>query len=111
MLRRVKRTVKAKPPFYARHPVRHSVEELRAHYQHVVAIGTQIERARELLDAGVSHHLVCPPNFNRNHSWGCACAGLDSLPDDSTADLKGFLEDFYEVHDPSERYNTLESVA
>lgn len=105
MLRRVKRTVKAKPPFYGRHPVRHSVEELRSHYQHVAAIGNQIEHAREQLDAGVSHHLVCPPNFNRNHLWGCGCSGLDSMPDDSTADLKGFLEDFYGHVDPNARYN------
>ncbi len=105
MLRRVKRTVKAKPPFYGRHAVRHTADELRSHYKHVVAIGTQIANARARLDAGEEHHLVCPPNFNRNHAWGCACAGLDSLPDDATADLKGFLQDYYEVHDPNERYN------
>ncbi len=105
MLRRTKRTAKAKPPFYGRHPVRHTVEELRAHYKHVVAIGTQIANAHARLDAGEDHHLVCPPNFGRNHMWSCACAGLDSLPDDSTADLQGFLQDFYQLCDPNERYN------
>lgn len=104
MLRRVKRTARAKPPFYGRHWVPHSVEELRSHYKHIIAIGAQIERAHEQLDAGVSHHLVCPPNFNRNHSWSCPCAGLDTLPDDD-GDLESFLEDFYQPHDPNERYN------
>jgi hypothetical protein len=103
MLRRVKRTPRAKPPFYGRFWVAHQEEELRSHYKHVIAVGRQIEHAREQLDAGVEHHLVVPPNFNRNHGWSCPCAGLDSLPDDG-ADLEGFLEDFYEYHDPNERY-------
>jgi RecB family exonuclease len=104
MLRRVKRTVKAKPPFYGRHPVRHSVAELRSHYMHVIGWGMRIEDARRRLDAGESHHIVCPPSFSRNHNWGCACAGLDSMPDDDQADLEGFLQDFYEVCDPNARY-------
>lgn len=105
MLRRVKRTVKANPPFYGRHPVRHDTSELRSHYKHVIAIGLQIERARNMLFCGEDFHVVCPPNFSRSHGYSCPCAGLDSLPDDATADLEGFLEDFYERVDPNERYN------
>lgn len=103
MLRRVKRTAKAKPPFYGRHWVPHQVEELRSHYKHVIGIGRQIENARAQLDEGEDFHIVCPPNFNRNHSWSCPCFGLDTLPDDD-GDLEGYLEDFYEKHDPNSRY-------
>jgi hypothetical protein len=103
MLRRVKRTAKAKPPFYGRHRVPHSIEELRSHYNHVIGIGMQIEHAHERLDQGVSPHVICPPNFNRSHSWSCPCAGLDTLPDDG-GDFEGFLADFYEPYDPNERY-------
>ncbi len=103
MARRVKRTVKAKPPFYDRFHVPHSDQELRSHYLHVVGIGRMIERARAELDSGESHHVVCPPYFNRNHSWSCSCAALDTMPDEN-ADLEGYLADFYEAFDPNERY-------
>jgi hypothetical protein len=104
MLRRVKRSARAKPPFYGRHWVPHTQEELRSHYKHVVAVGRQIEHARRLLDEGVSHHYVCPPNFSRNHTWSCSCTALDTMPDDG-ADLEAYLEDFYEPFDPNARYS------
>jgi PD-(D/E)XK nuclease superfamily len=104
MLRRVKRTPRAHPPFYGRHWVPHNPDELRSHYKHVVGIGRQIENARAQLDAGADHHYVTVPNFNRNHSWSCACFGLDTLPDDG-GDLEGYLEDFYEPYNPNERYD------
>jgi hypothetical protein len=109
MLRRVKRTPRAKPPFYGRHAVHHSVEELRSHYQHVVGIGHMIDQARQMLDEGMSHHLVCPPKFDRNHSWSCRCVGLDTLPDDGDR-LEEYLADYYEPYNPNERYDETETV-
>lgn len=110
MLRRVKRTARAKPPFYGRHEVRHNVDELRAHYRHVVALGTEIQRAREALDAGRSHHDVCPPNVNRGHAWACSCRDVTSMFDDGS-DVEAFIQDFYEPHDAWARYATEEEGA
>jgi hypothetical protein len=104
MLRRVKRTAKAKPPFYGRYWVPHNPDELRSHYKHVIGIGRQIEQARADLDAGEEHHIVVPPFFNRSHPWSCPCVGLDTLPDDGS-DLEDYLSDFYEAYDPDERYH------
>jgi len=103
MARRVKRTKAAKPPFYGRHEVRHTVNELRSHYKHVVGIGRQITRARERLDAGEEFHVVCPPSQGREHEWKCICSRLGSMFDDGS-DYQAYLEEFYEVHDPLERY-------
>jgi hypothetical protein len=103
MLRRVKRTARAKPPFYARHEVRHNLEELRSHYQHVEAIGMQIHAARLRLDAGEPHHLVCPPSISSSHQWSCDCSKLGALPDDGS-DLEYVLEDAFVKHDPYARY-------
>lgn len=107
MLRRVKRTARAKPPFYMRHEVRHNVNELRAHWRHCVAIGWQISGAREALDAGADHHDVCPPSVDRSHSWACSCAPLGAMLDDGS-DVEGFLSELYEVYDPMERYGEKE---
>jgi PD-(D/E)XK nuclease superfamily len=107
MARRVKRTSRANPPFYARHEVRHNPDELRAHYRHVVAIGREIERTRRALDAGSNHHDVCPPTISRNHTWSCNCASITGMFDDGS-DIEAFLQDLYEVHDPWERYEEKE---
>jgi hypothetical protein len=103
MLRRVKRTARAKPPFYSRHEVRHNLQELRSHYQHVVGIGHQIATARDRLDAGESFHEVCPPSVSSSHQWSCDCAKLGALPDDGS-DLEFMLQDAFQPYDPWARY-------
>ncbi len=101
--RRVKRTPRAKPPFYARHEVRHNVDELRAHYKHVAAIGDQIAFARLQLDSGGEHHKIVPPSAGREHQWKCACAPLGAMFDDGSA-AEDYLEELWEPYDPLERY-------
>jgi hypothetical protein len=103
MARRVKRTKAAKPPFYGRHEVRHTVDELRNHYKHVAGLGRQMSEARQRLDDGESFHVVCPPSQGREHEWKCICSRLGSMFDDGS-DYEAYLEEFYEVHDPMERY-------
>jgi hypothetical protein len=103
MLRRVKRTARAKPPFYGRHEVRHNVAELENHYHHIIGIGLQIQAARQRLDAGESHHVVCPPSASRNHGYSCSCSGITTMFDDGS-DVEGYLAEFWEEHDPMERY-------
>jgi hypothetical protein len=109
MLRRVKRTARANPPFYARHVIQHNEEELRNHFRHVVAIGDMISEARAKLDAGADHHSVCPPTIDKNHMYGCSCAAVGNMFDDGS-DVEGFLSEFYEIVDPLERYAVKEAV-
>ena len=109
MAKRVLRTARANPPFYARHEVRHNVDELRNHFRHVVAIAKQIEEARNRLDAGESHHDVCPPSNGRNHLFTCRCAPVTAMFDDGS-DAEGYLADFYQQHDPWERYNDADAA-
>lgn len=103
MAKRVKRTRAAKPPFFDRQEIRFTTDELRAHYLHVAGIGRQIQAARARLDAGEDHHLVCPPNASKAHTWSCPCAPLHSLLDDGS-DAEAYLAEHYEEHDPLERY-------
>lgn len=103
MARRVKRTARAQPPFYALHPVYHNAEELRAHYRHVIAVGGMIERARDQLSRGVEHHDACPPAVDKDHAWKCRCHDACSMFDDGS-DVEGYLAEFYEEHDPWARY-------
>lgn len=110
MLRRVKRTSRANPPFYARHIVSHNDEELRSHFKHVVGIANQIAAAREALDAGADPHVICPPAVSKNHTYSCDCAPIGNMFDDGS-DVEGYLAEFYESWDPLERYLPTEEVS
>lgn len=103
MLRKVKRTDRAKPPFYSEEEVPHSVEELRNHWRHVVAYAGQIQAARARLDAGETHHSVTPPSPQSSCSWYCPLLGACKLAN-AGADVEGYLSDHFEVRDPLERY-------
>lgn len=103
MARRVKRTSTAKPPFYGRYEVRHNIQELRAHWKHVVGIGQMIEATRDALDAGGDPQIICPPRVNESHTWSCKCAPLTPMFDDGS-DVEGYLQDVYEEYDPWARY-------
>jgi hypothetical protein len=103
MLRRVKRTARATPPFYARHRVQHNVEELRNHWRHVVAIALEIRAATTRLDAGESHQRVAPPTPARDCRFTCDFFSVCPLFDDGS-DVESVLDFEYEHVDPFERY-------
>lgn len=104
MLRRVKRTAAAKPPFYGRHEVRHNTQELRAHWQHVVAIARDSDIDRARLDHGRNHHTVVPPSPDKSCSWSCDFAAVCPMFDDGS-DAEGMLRAEFETHDPLARYD------
>lgn len=108
MLRRVKRTPTAHPPFYGRYVVQHNDDELRNHFRHVVSIARSMERASADLDAGRDHHEVVPPSVDKSHTYMCACAPLGNMFDDGS-DWKGYLAEFYESWNPMERYGAAEA--
>jgi len=104
MLRKVKRTASAKPPFYGREPVRHNLEELRNHWRHVKRIADEILAAHDALDAGVNHQDLCYPSpMNNRCEWDCDFFAVCALCDDGS-DIEGALADHFEVVDPLRRY-------
>lgn len=111
MLRKVKRSAQAKPPFYGREIVRHNDEELRNHWRHCTGIAMRIQELRARLDAGVDHHVACPPNVTTDCSWDCDFAEpcLSGMIDDGS-DIEGYLAEKYETHNPLERYVSEQSA-
>lgn len=107
MLRKSKRTARAKPPFYDRKEVRHNQEELRNHWRHVVSWATRIQDARERLDAGETHHTVCPPVPEKTCTWQCDFFKICGMLDDGS-DVEGAIDDMYTQVDPLARYNETE---
>lgn len=103
MLRKVKRTARAQPPFYARHTVQHNTEELRNHWRHLVGIALEIRRMTELLDAGGDPQLLAPPTPARDCRYSCEFFTICPLVDDGS-DVESVIEFEYTHVDPMQRY-------
>jgi PD-(D/E)XK nuclease superfamily protein len=106
LLRKVQRTAKAVPPFYAREEIYVSEDELRRFWTRVHGTVRDILAIRERLDAGESHYSVCYPSPSRDCSWKCefrvVCPLLDSEGDNALQ----FLKDNYTAGDPYQRYES-----
>jgi hypothetical protein len=110
LLKKVKRTSSAKPPFYNRVDVPHNIYELRNHWKHVVLIATEIADAERRLDAGEDHHTVVPPTpLPDRCKWDCEFFRVCPLADDGS-DFEGALNAIYEERDPLERYTGAEEM-
>jgi hypothetical protein len=110
LIRKSKRTARAKPPFYAREEVTHNIHELRNHWHHVVTIAREIASAEARLDAGEDHRTVVPSNpIPRDCSWSCPFFRLCPMMNDGS-DYEGYIEAAFEEHDPLERYADMEEM-
>ena len=103
MLRKVKRTVRANPPFYDRVEVHHSDVELRNFYQALHGAIQQILSAQRALDSGVDHHYVVPPKPDSSCTWQCDFFNICPMLDDGSH-AEGFIEAYYRTGDPYEHY-------
>jgi PD-(D/E)XK nuclease superfamily len=105
MLRKVKRTARATPPFYHRVEVRHNKEELRSAWIRSMAVIEEIVITRQKLDSGADHRYVA---YRKASNDFLGCKGCDflqvcSLFDDGS-NAEGLLREYYVHLDPHERY-------
>lgn len=103
MLRKVKRSATATPPFYQRVEVRHNKHTMNAFWVQVHGVINDILAARKALDDGYDHNLVCYPNPTNDSTWKDQFFPIGALIDDGSA-ADQFIADFYKQVDPYERY-------
>lgn len=108
MLRKVKRTATAKPPFYDQVEVHHNIETIRNMWVRVAKVIEELYDARTALDAGADPQYIAYPKPSRDCTWKCDFFPVCSMVDDGS-NLEGALEQYYEVRDPNERYIKEES--
>lgn len=107
MLRRVKRTGNAKPPFYDREHQPHSEIELSNWQEEVLGVAQQIYNASAALDQGESHYRIVPTTRTKDCYWECDFFTVCSMiSDGSRAD--DHLEAFFEPADLWARYDNLD---
>lgn len=103
MLKKVKRSASARPPFYERLEVRHNKEFLNSFWLRIHGEIQEMLNLRKALDAGADHRMVAYPRPNRDCSWKCPFFAVCPLMDDGSAS-EAMLSELYEVHDPNARY-------
>lgn len=99
ILKKVKRTAKAQPPFYVEHEVRYSREQLRNHWRHTRNKVRRIVEDRNRLDAGEDHHDVVPPHVTKDCTWICDFKNICPMFDDGSA-AEAALDADFTTHDP-----------
>lgn len=81
----------SKPPYFDRYEVRYNLNELRAHWYHILSVAREISQAVERLDNGENHQKVVPPTPSKNCSWDCSFRVVCPMFDDGS-NAEGFLE-------------------
>ena len=106
MMRKVKRTGNAKPPFYKAVKVRPNSAEVDSMYRRTVRSTTEIRDLTRALDANHSIEALqyaCPPTPTRDCNWDCPFYDVCPLMDDGS-NWQGLLNERYVKIDPDERY-------
>ena len=107
LLKKVKRTANAKPPFYDQFEVRHNIFSLRSFWQRLHGTVTDLMNVKKALDAGTAHQAVAYPRPSRDCTWKCPFFSVCPLIDDGSA-AENAIEELFEVSDPYAYYGVNE---
>jgi CRISPR/Cas system-associated exonuclease Cas4 (RecB family) len=105
MLKKVKRSARAAPPFYDQIEVRHNVFTLRSFWDRIHGTITDMMRVRKALDEGESPSFHAYPRPSRDCKWKCQFFTVCSMMDDGSAAEQAISEMFVEG-DPYDYYDT-----
>lgn len=104
MLRRVRRTTSARPPFYLRVFVGHNVHELESYRLRANATVRLILEAERALTARPDRHLEAAfPTPTRNCAWDCPFFAVCPLFDDGSR-VEDMIKSYYVEGDPRDYY-------
>lgn len=107
MLKKVKRTANAKPPFYDQIEVRHNTFALRAFWNRIHGTVGDMLAVRDALDEGQDHHFVAYPRPSRDCKWKCQFFAVCPLFDDGSA-AEHAIAELYSQGDPYKYYESTE---
>lgn len=107
MLKKVKRTANARPPFYEQIEVRHNIFALRNFWQRIHGTIQDLLNVRDALDNGANHQFVVYPRPSRDCKWKCQFFSVCPLMDDGSA-AEQAIEESYRVADPYGYYGNTE---
>lgn len=103
MLRKVKRSARAKPPFYDRVEVRHNKHELESFRRRLIGVIKTMLDVIARLEADEDPHVVVYPSPARDCSWSCDFLPVCTMFDDGSR-VDAMLEQYYVQEDPLSHY-------
>lgn len=105
VLKKVKRSARAKPPFFMRIDVRFNKATMESFKIRLLGTVRDIMRTRDELDDGADHRYVAYPTQKMDWSCGtCPFFSVCNMLDDGS-DAEGMLKDNFVQIDPNARYN------
>jgi RecB family exonuclease len=107
MLKKVKRTANARPPFYQQIEVRHNIYALRNFWKRLQGSVGDMLNVRDALDKGADHQEVAYPRPSRDCKWKCQFFSVCPLVDDGSA-AEAAIEDSFAVGNPYDYYGNTE---
>lgn len=108
MLKKVKRTANARPPFYDQIEVRHNIFTMRSFWNRIHGTITDLMRVRKGLDEGGEPAYLAYPRPTRDCKWKCQFFAICPMFDDGSA-AEQAISDSYEVADPYAYYEKTET--
>lgn len=105
MLKKVKRTANARPPFYEQIEVRHNVFTLRSFWQRIHGTIQDLLNVKKSLDAGADPSFVAYPRPSKDCKWKCQFYTICPMIDDGSA-AEAAISEMFEVADPYGYYKT-----
>lgn len=106
VLKKVKRTKTAKPPFYARYEVHHNADEIEAYELRMVHVIAEIFALESRLRTAMGHPMsaqIAYPTPTRDCAWDCPFVSVCPMFDDGSRPEHALADAFREA-DPLERY-------
>jgi hypothetical protein len=103
MLKKVRRSAAARPPFYDQIEVRHNIFTLRSFWDRLHGTVTDLMRVRTALDKGEQPSFHAYPSPSRDCKWKCKFYSICTLVDDGSAAEQAISEMFVEA-DPYAYY-------
>jgi RecB family exonuclease len=99
MLKKVKRTANAKPPFYEQIEVRHNIFTMRSFWQRIHGTISDLMNVKKSLDVGADPNFVAYPSPSKDCKWKCQFYTICPLIDDGSA-AEAAISEMYVVSDP-----------
>lgn len=106
MLRKVKRTKTAKPPFFGDHEVRWNKHQLNAYVRRLYGMVAELLGCELRLLNGEDHQVVVFPTPTNDCSWDCDFYPVCDMFDDGSR-VDDALAAHYHAADPNDRYKNL----
>lgn len=103
LLKKVKRSAKATPPFYERVDVRFNDQTLNSFWIRTLGTVRDIMEVRDKLDAGEDHRFYAYPSPSKDCTWICPFYKMCTMFDDGSS-VESMLEDHFEQSNPNARY-------